>query len=146
MEVEVIKLGSILDTLPIPGTRLYDSSDSGRKTIRVVTDASSTYEWYLDILKKNLSEKFNFSENKIEEPLVRFSNVVNGVVSTGYSRKGQFHTPPEIGRPFELDFGGWRTSTVLEIIDENIIITKNSIYAIHHPQKMRDKKIQDLGI
>jgi hypothetical protein len=146
MEVEIIKLGSILEILPMPGTRVYDTSQFGKKTIQVVTEAGSTYDWYLDILKKNLRERYNFLENKIEEPLVRFSNVVAGRILTGYSRKGQFHTPPQLGKPFELDLGGWITSTVLEIIDEDIIITKNSIYAIHHPQKMRDKKIEDLGI
>jgi hypothetical protein len=145
MEVEIIKLASILETLPIPGAKVYDTSQFGKKTIQVVTEAGSTYDWYLDILKKKLSDCI-FSERRREMPLERFSTRVAGVVAIGYSIKGKFMTPPQVGQAFTLNAGTWKTSTVLEIIDEDIIITKNSIYAIHHPQKMRDKKIEDLGI
>ena len=40
----------------------------------------------------------------------------------------------------------WSTTVVVNIINDDIIITKNSIYAIHDVSKMRDKKLKDLGI
>ena len=147
MEVEIIKLGSIVDALPIPGTRgQYDTSQFSTKTIQVVSGAGAIYDWYLEILKRELAGRFGFSEREREAPLERFSSRIAGNITTGWSLKGVYVSPPEVGNCFSLNLGGWRTSVVLEIIDENIIITKNSIYAIHDPQKMRDKKIRDLGI
>ena len=33
-----------------------------------------------------------------------------------------------------------------KIIDENILITRNSVYAIHNVSKLREKRLNDLGI
>ena len=33
-----------------------------------------------------------------------------------------------------------------KIIDENILITRNSVYAIHDVSKLREKRLNDLGI
>ena len=38
------------------------------------------------------------------------------------------------------------TSTGTKIIDEDILMTRNSVYAIHNPSKIRDKILNDLGI
>jgi hypothetical protein len=42
--------------------------------------------------------------------------------------------------------GNWHSSIVEKIINNNIVITKNSVYAIHSVSEFRDKKLKDLGI
>jgi hypothetical protein len=50
-----------------------------------------------------------------------------------------------VGQSYELD-NNWHTSRIERIIDNCIIVTKNSIYAIHNLQQLRERKIKDLGI
>lgn len=96
MEVEVIKIGSILVDL------------SNSKNINVVTEAGPTHDWYLDILKKELGSEYNFSESRRKPPArltENFSSRVAGVFGIGYSIKGDFITRPENGQSFTL--GSW---------------------------------------
>jgi protein subunit release factor A len=41
---------------------------------------------------------------------------------------------------------GWRTSVVDRIIEDCIVITKNSVYAIHDLALLRDNKLKELGL
>jgi hypothetical protein len=58
--------------------------------------------------------------------------------------KGIQNKEPKIGESYGI--GNWYTSTVNKIIDEDILITRNSVYAIHDVSKIRDKILNDLGI
>lgn len=53
---------------------------------------------------------------------------------------------PIIGKIFSINNGNWGTSLVDRIINDTIIITNNSIYAIHSIGYIRNKKLDYLGI
>lgn len=54
---------------------------------------------------------------------------------------------PVIGESYYPDGWSWGTSMVDNIIyDGNIVITRNSVYAIHDPIDTRNRKLHKLGI
>ena len=134
-EVEILKIGKILP--PIKGNK---------STAMVVYDCGPIYDYYVNILKEECKNDYSFL--KTEKSIIsdRFSTRVAGRIGEGHSYVGKFDDDPQVGKSFTLNNGSWGTSVVINIIDEDIIITKNSIYAIHNISKMRDKKLKDLGI
>lgn len=137
MRVELIKLAT-LET-PLPGSQLT------KQMALCVDDAGPVYDWYLSILRKNSPDMDFFFRKKVL-PDDRFLGRLNLQTDTGYSYKGKFHSEPVVGQALVLDSGGWMTSTILSIIEDSIIITRNSIWAIHSPQKMREGKLGELGL
>jgi len=134
-EIEILKIGKILP--PIKGNK---------STAMVVYDCGPIYDYYVNILKEECKNDYNFLRTEKSIISDRFSTRVAGRIGEGDSYVGKFDDYPQVGKSFTLGNGSWSTTTVINIIDENIIITKNSIYAIHDVSKMRDKKLKDLGI
>ena len=138
-EIEILKIGTILKPSDIRGL-------DKKTTIKVVFDAGPIFDYYVNILREECKDDYSFLKTAKSIISERFSTRVAGRVGEGHSYVGKFDDYPQVGKSFTLGNGSWSTTTVINIIDENIIITKNSIYAIHDVSKMRDKKLKDLGI
>ena len=132
-EVEILKIGSIIPT-------------EGRDTIMVVFDGGTIFDHYVSILKEKCGDEYKYL--KTQQSIV-------GTPSDRPDRFSRFDKPsdtlkgiqnkePKIGESYGI--GNWYTSTVNKIIDDNILITRNSVYAIHDISKLRDKILNDLGI
>ena len=147
-EVEILKIGSILPVMPIKGTRVYDTSQFKNKpTVMVVHNAGPTFEYYVNKLKENCIDRFSFqktSQSIVGYPFVFRSSLVGNQPSL--ELKGISDGDPIIGKPYTINNSTWHTSTVEEIIDDCVIITKNSVYAIHNISDVRDLKLNDLGL
>jgi hypothetical protein len=138
-EVEILKIGSILPAMPIKGTRVYDTAQFKKQTVMIVSDGGETFDYYIDILRKKCNE-YNFlktTKSIVGKPHLRKNSTTLKGISDGDPIIGQFYT---------INNSSWYTSKVENIIDDYIIITKNSIYAIHNLSDVRDKKINDLGL
>lgn len=132
-EVEILKIGSIIPT-------------EGRNTIMVVFDGGTIFDHYVSILKEKCGDEYRYL--KTQQSIVgtpsdrpdRFSRFDK----PSNTLKGIQNKEPKIGESYGVV--NWYTSTVNKIIDDNILITRNSVYAIHDISKLRDKILNDLGI
>jgi len=132
-EVEILKIGSIIPT-------------EGRDTIMVVYNAGPIFDHYVTILKEKCGDEYKYL--KTQQSIVgtpsdrpdRFSRFDK----PSNTLKGIQNKEPKIGESYGVV--NWYTSTVNKIIDDNILITRNSVYAIHDVPKLRDKILNDLGI
>lgn len=148
MEVEIIKIGSVVSPTPI-AARVYDTSQFSRKNILLASDGGSLYEHYISLLVKNCSsDKYNFIESQkviIGEP---WSLTVHKTKVSQLSDvlKGTSDGDPLIGKPYSISGGFWKTTEVIEVISDCVFITKNSVYAIHDIMNFRNRKIGELGV
>jgi len=131
-EVELYKIGTVLGGI------------AGKKpTMMVVINAGEPCDTYAKILRERCSEEYDFI--KIEKAIIGTQRMsMRSHVYEGYSIKGVLDGSPKIGESLAL--GRWRTSKVYRIIGESIVITENSVYAIHDLALIREKKLNDLGI
>lgn len=132
-EVEILKIGSIIPT-------------EGRDTIMVVFNAGPIFDHYVSILREKCGDEYKY---------LKTDKSIIGTPSDRPDRFSRFDKPsdtlkgiqnkePKIGESYGI--GHWYTSTVNKIIDNDILITRNSVYAIHDVSKLRDKILNDLGI
>lgn len=138
-EVEILKIGSVLPVMPIKGTRVYDTAQfRNKQTIMIVSDGGELFDYYVNILRNNCDD---YSYLKTTKSIVGkpnpFKNDTLKGVSDGY---------PIIGQSYTINNSSWYTSKVEKIIDDYIIITKNSVYAIHNLLDIREKKLSNLGL
>jgi hypothetical protein len=132
-EVEILKIGSIIPT-------------KGKDTIMVVFNGGPIFDHYVSILKEKCGDEYKYL--KTQQSIVgtpsdrpdRFSRFDK----PSNTLKGIQNKEPKIGESYGVV--NWYTSTVIKIIDDNILITRNSVYAIHDISKLRDKILNDLGI
>lgn len=146
-EVEILKIGSILPVMPIKGTRVYDTAQfKNKQTIMIVSDGGELFDYYVNILRNNCDD-YNYlktTKSIVGKPQTfRSSLVGNQPVDT---LKGVSDGYPIIGQSYTINNSSWYTSKVEKIIDDYIIITKNSVYAIHNLSDLRNKKINNLGL
>lgn len=132
-EVEILKIGSIIPT-------------EGRDTIMVVYNAGPIFDHYVSILREKCGDEYKYlktdksivgTPNNRPDRFSRFDKPSDTL-------KGIQNKEPKIGESYGVV--NWYTSTVNKIIDDNILITRNSVYAIHDVPKLRDKILNDLGI
>ena len=138
----IIKLGEILNIHKIPGSK------KEIPTIMISTDSGELVDYYNNILVENLKNRYTFQ--KTSGGIIRINggilDIINGLKPIdGITIKGIPDSDPIVGKSFSINKGMWVTSVVEEIID-NIIITRNSVYVIHDISKVRQKKLDDLGI
>jgi hypothetical protein len=146
-EVEILKIGNIMPVLPIKGTRVYDTSQfRDKQTIMVVSDGGYLFDYYINILRSNCDD-YNYlktAKSIVGKPQTfRSSLVGNQPVDT---LKGLSDGDPQIGQSYTINNSSWYTSKVEKIIDGCVIITKNSVYAIHNVSDVRDSKLRNIGI
>ena len=132
-EVEILKIGSIVPT-------------EGRNTIMVVFNAGPIFDHYVSILKEKCSNEYRYlitDQSIVGTPDIR-PDRFSKFDKPSDTLKGIQNKEPKIGESYGI--GNWYTSTVNKIIDDSILITRNSVYAIHDIPKLRDKILNDLGI
>jgi hypothetical protein len=123
MEIEIIKLGTIINN----------------KTILIVNDGDSIFNHYIDILRSNYKGDCSFLKSTKEIVGSTFKWPIQNLKLIG-----ELNGKPVVGKSFSL--GSWYSSVVEEIIEEDIIITKNSVYVLYNKSKLRNNKLEDLGI
>lgn len=134
-EVEILKIGTILP----------DIKDGREFTIMVVYNGGLIFDYYVKILREKCGDEYKYlktDKSIVGTPSVFRSSLLGSVKAP--SLKGIPDGDPMVGQSYSID-GNWHTSTVNRIVDEDILITKNSVYVIHDVSKLRDKKLQDLG-
>ena len=129
-EVEILKIGSILPVMPIKGTRVYDTSQF---------DGGELFDYYIGILRKNCDE---YGYQKTAKSIIGKPHPFKFNDDT---LKGISDGDPIVGQSYTIGNSSWHTSTVKKVIDDCILITKNSVYAIHNLSDVRDRKLNDLG-
>jgi hypothetical protein len=133
-EVEILKIGSVM------------SKFSGKKTIMIVDKGGDIFDYYISILRKNCENDYGFlkaAKSIVGDPQVFKSSFLGRKPSV---LKGTSDGDPILGMSYTINSGSWKTSKVEKIIDDCIIITSNSVYAIHNLSDIRNKKIEGLGI
>ena len=131
-EVEILKIGSIIPT-------------KGKDTIMVVFNGGPIFDHYVSILKEKCGEyKYLKTDKSIVGTPSNRPDRFSRFDKPSDTLKGIQNKEPKIGESYGI--GNWYTSTVNKIIDDNILITRNSVYAIHDVPKLRDKILNDLGI
>ena len=135
-EVEILKIGSILPSI----------KEGDKSTIMVVFNGGAIFDHYVSILREKCGDEYKYlktdksivgTPNNRPDRFSRFDKPSDTL-------KGIQNKEPKIGESYGM--GNWYTSTVNKIIDDNILITRNSVYAIHDVSKLRDKILNDLGI
>ena len=132
-KVEILKIGSIIPT-------------KGKDTIMVVFNAGPIFDHYVSILKEKCSNEYRYlitDQSIVGTPDIR-ADRFSKFDKKSNTLKGIQNKEPEIGESYGI--GYWYTSIVNKIVNDNILITRNSVYAIHNVEEIRDKKLNDLGI
>ena len=146
-EVEILKIGKILQITPISGSRVYDTSQFRKQTIMIVNDGGKLFEYYVNRLIVNCGDEYSYlrtAQSIVGYPNVFRSSLVGNQPTN--ELKGISDGDPIVGQSYTINNSSWHSSKVERVIDDCIIITKNSVYAIHNISDIRDKKLKDLGI
>ena len=139
-EVEILKIGSI-----IPNVISKNGVKEDKYTIMVVFNGGSIFDHYVEVLKEKCGDKYNYL--RTDKAIVGTMEVFRGSLfghKKSETLKGIQNDEPKIGVSYGVE--AWYTSTVNDIIDGNILITRNSVYAIHDISRIREKRLNDLGI
>jgi len=131
-KVELYKIATILSPIK-----------DKKQMMMVVSNAGEPCDSYVKILREHCEEEYSFM--KTDKAIIGTPKMSMRLhVYEGHSIKGVLDAAPQVGN--SLAVGHWRTSVVDQVIEDCIIITKNSVYAIHDPALIREKKLNDLGI
>ncbi len=130
-QIEILKLGSIHCTT---------KQHNGLRRLNIVCDGGHIFDFYNQILIKHTSSIFEFYETE--------QIFVGGPFPYNSPKKlvGVLSCIPLAGQPITMNQKTWQSSIVTSIINDCIIVTRNSVYALHNLSKLRDDKIQQLGI
>ncbi len=131
-EVEILKIGSILPSV----------KEGDKSTIMVVFNGGPIFNHYVEVLKEKCGDKYKYL--KTDKSIVGSIESGSLVSKKSETLKGIQNDEPKIGTSYGV--GNWYTSIVNDIIDDNILITRNSVYVIHDISKIREKRLNDLGI
>lgn len=132
-KVTIYKLGNILRT-------------PKNSTIMIISDGDNIISYYVSLLMENskLLEEFSIIKTAggiISQPLrntlIRKNREALSGIADDYPKSGQI---------FTIDNSSWHTSRVELVIEDCILLTINSIYAIHSESFLRDKKLKQIGI
>ena len=129
-QVEILKLGSIMTT----------KQDNNLRRLNIVCDGGPIFDYYRNIIIKNTSDVFEFYDTS--------KVFVCGPLPYNNPKRllGILDTLPIIGQPLTMNNKSWHSSRVVSIIEDCIIVTKNSVYVIHDFSHLRDQKLTELGI
>ena len=134
-KVEILKLGYIIPRV------IGGNIDREKETLMVVNNGGPIFDHYVAILKEKCGDEYKFLKTD--------KNIIGGPHSYRPGNNdtrlfGELDGDLLVGMSFVV--GSWHSSIVQKIINNNIVITKNSVYAIHSVSEFRDKKLKDLGI
>lgn len=126
--------GQIVELIKIANTMRAIGSEN-KPTALMISDGDELVKYYTSIFKKNCS-----SYNIIKS--------TGGIVSNMGMKPiiGIADEEPIVDKIFTINNHSWNTSKVLIIIEDCIIVTMNSIYAIHNKSNFRERKLKEIGI
>lgn len=135
-EIEILKIGEILP---------QSISNNETQVIRIGV-GSNILDYYYSKLR--LITNYKFIEHDVNE-VKKFNSQTlfadRQSIKIGQYKTGTIYKEITVGDSITLNGDFWSTSRVTHIYD-SIIITLNSVYAIHDLQKVRNDKLKDLGI
>jgi len=144
-EVEILKIGSIIPSIRSGKGIVDEGNKESIATIMVVRNGGPVFDHYVSILREKCGDEYKYL--KTDQSIVGTPNnhrIFSKFDKPSDTLKGIQNDEPEIGKSYGVE--NWYSSTVNKIIDEDILITRNSVYAIHDVSKLRDKKLNDLGL
>lgn len=134
-KITIYKLGNILRIPRNP-------------TIMIISDGDDIINYYISLFlesKKMLDVLVDFSILKTYGDIVS-QPLKNPFIKNSPKLSGIADDYPKTGEIFTIDKSSWHTSKVDLIIEGCILVTRNSIYAIHSESFLRDKKLKQIGI
>jgi hypothetical protein len=127
-KVEIIKIAEIFRTTNTPHI-MYEETPRTKLYVKKLIDfVNENYTNYKAIKSMGV----------IRQPHM---NYLKRTILTGVP-----DGDPIIGKPFTLNNSSWHTSVVTDIISDELIITKNSVYLLYNKSMDRDNKLKELGI
>lgn len=152
--VTIIKLGHF-----VPNYRLGQNAEETNIGTIIYNSKSddNNYNFYLKYLLSILNEnKYNITLWKSDNNMINSNgNIKNGLdkngTISGYITYDQLSVGKSLCLYEVIDFDNittpiWTTSLIKYILSDNIFITNNSVYAIHDLIKMRNDKLNIIGI
>lgn len=122
-EVEILKIGYLV----------------GSNNFIVASDGGPVYDYYISILKNKYPEcKFyKASRYLVGTPFGRILTAnPDRLIGVPYGE-------PIVGQPYALN-NICLSSSVQCVIEDCVLVTLDSVYAIHNSSNIRDKKLKDL--
>lgn len=101
--------------------------------ILIPINVDDTKKFYIEILQSNIKGDFKF--------LRCGDNIIKGYKTLGI-KDHDINEMPKVGNIFRLH--SWETSKVIEVLNDSIFITQNSVYVIHNKHLMRKLKLEKL--
>ena len=134
-EVEILKLGYIIPRV------IGGNIDREKETLMVVYNGGPIFDHYVSILREKCGDEYKYLKTD--------RKIVGGPHSYRPGNNdarlfGELDGELVIGMSFTV--GSWHSSIVQKIINKNIVITNNSVYAIHNLSEFRENRLNDLGI
>ncbi len=134
-EVEILKLGYIIPRV------VGGNIDREKETIMIVYNGGPIFDHYVSILKEKCGYEYKFLKTD--------KNIIGGphrYIPGNIDNRlfGELDGDLVVGMSFTV--GSWHSSIVQKIINKNIAITNNSVYAIHNLSEFRQNRLNDLGI
>ena len=139
--IEVIKIADII----------RDISGKGKQTFMIISDGDSKIEFYTSLFIKEKSNNYNIL--KTAGGIVEQPNLYNpgfrsphAVSTTNHSKVkiGVCDDNPKVGKIFTINGYSWHTSKVVDIIENCVLITMNSVYVIHNDSNLRNLKLNKI--
>lgn len=101
----------------------------GKNPMVMLSCDDELINYYIDILINNYKEyRYQKTNGIIRDK--RYKGIPDG--------------EPKVGESFTLDGSRFWTSEVIRVIDDKILITRNSVYALHDISKLREEKIKKI--
>lgn len=127
--IEVIKIADII----------RDISGKDKQTVMIISDGDSKIEFYTSLFIKEKSNNYNILKTAggiIEQPFLK---------ERGKAIIGVCDDNPKVGKIFTInDYISWHTSKVVDIIENCVLITMNSVYVIHNDSNLRNLKLNKI--
>lgn len=127
-EIEVLKLGSIMTT----------KQANGLRRLNIVCDGGPVFDFYKSLVIEHTSKLFEFYETQ--------KMFIGGPFPFNNPKRliGKLDCKPISGQ--SLKMSSWSSSRITEVINDFIIITRNSVYVLHDISLLRDQRLTELGI
>jgi hypothetical protein len=129
--VEIIKIGNIMKN--------YLKLE--KDTVMVISDGDSKVNFYVSIFINKNKDNYNIlktTDGIVSQPFVKFNKKVPMPLI------GVLDDYPKVGKMITINDATWHTSKVIDIIEDCIVVTMNSIYALHTDSNLRNIKLNKL--
>jgi len=152
-EVHIIKIGEIIGPI------------GERKAYLMVDEDDDINKYYVNIVREHFKDTHMIMKSSgiIRQPtwssythmIMKSSGIIRQPTWSSYNTfVGMTERPvigipdgePIIGKSFTINNSSWHTSEVKKIIENDILVTRNSVYLLYNKSNHRDRIIKDLGV